>query len=118
MFLRAALAAVLLTLGGGVLAAPSRDDFRMPIVDAFSISNRGVVLTGRVAAGEAKVGDWVCVPMQDGTVIGRRIAGLEMLSEVPDHVEAGQNAGVMVENVSPTLIAKSADLVAGCAEGG
>ena len=88
----------------------------MPIADAFKISGRGVVLTGRVAAGAARAGDWVCVPLQDGTVVGRQIAGLEMLREVPEQVEAGQNAGVMIENVDPARIERSRDLVAGCGD--
>ena len=106
---------VSLTAGTGQ-AANARGDFRMPIADAFTISGKGVVLTGHVTAGAAKAGDWVCVPIQGGARVGRQITGLEMLRELPELVEAGQNAGVMIEGVVASEIDTDGELVAGCAD--
>ncbi len=110
----AALAVLLLMAGRTVPPAYAEDSFRMPIADVFTITGRGVVLTGRVTSGSIGVGDWVCVPMLDDEQLGREIVGLELFREIRERIETGQSAGVLVDNVDQRQVRKNADLVAGC----
>lgn len=112
-------AAVCLTIALLISALPgtaevSESDFRMTVLDAFAITGRGVVVTGRVVEGAAEAGDWVCVPMLEGEAVGRQIAGLEMFRKVLERVEAGDNAGLLFETLDHKQIARNAELVAGC----
>jgi elongation factor Tu len=77
---------------------PERDTdkpFLMPIEDVFSITGRGTVVTGRVEAGELKVGETIEMvgirPTSSTTV-----TGIEMFRKLLDSAQAGDNAGVLL----------------------
>ncbi|MBV9251183.1 MAG: elongation factor Tu [Acetobacteraceae bacterium] len=69
--------------------------FLMPVEDAFSISGRGTVATGRVERGVIKVGE-------DVEIVGLRptqktvVTGVEMFRKLLDQGEAGDNIGVLL----------------------
>src|SRR4028119_1414873 len=72
--------------------------FLMPIEDVFSISGRGTVVTGRVAAGLAQVGEEVeIVGIKDTrkTVV----TGVEMFRKLLDQGQAGDNIGALIRGV-------------------
>jgi len=77
---------------------PERDvdkAFLMPIEDIFSISGRGMVVTGRIERGVVKVGDEIEIvgirPTQKSIV-----TGVEMFRKLLDRGEAGDNVGVLL----------------------
>jgi len=77
---------------------PERDiakPFLMPIEDVFSITGRGTVVTGRVEAGELKVGETIeIVGLTDTT--STTVTGIEMFRKLLDSAQAGDNAGVLL----------------------
>ncbi len=72
--------------------------FLMSIEDVFTISGRGTVVTGRVERGQM-------TPGQPVEIIGIRptkstvVTSMEMFRKVLDHVEAGDNAGLLLRGV-------------------
>lgn len=70
-------------------------DFLMPIEDAFSISGRGTVVTGRIEKGIVKIGDVVeIVGIRDTQTT--TVTGVEMFRKEMDQGEAGDNVGVLL----------------------
>ncbi|WP_267606819.1 elongation factor Tu [Coxiella burnetii] len=69
--------------------------FFMPIVDVFSISGRGTVVTGRVERGIIKVGDEIeIVGIKDTTKT--TCTGVEMFRKLLDEGQAGDNVGILL----------------------
>lgn len=93
-------------------AAP--DAFTMQIMDAFVISGRGTVMTGRVATGAIATGDTVCVPMATGETLTRKVEGIEQFRKIVDSAEAGQIVGILVTGVNNKEVAKGAELNSDC----
>ena len=110
----AGLACCAILLAAVANAEIREDDFSMTIMDVFTITGKGVVLTGQVETGTVEVGDWVCVPMLNGGSAGRQVTGLEMFRKVLARAEAGDNVGVLVDGVERKQVAKKAELTAGC----
>jgi len=96
--------------------ADTHDEFSMKIMDAFAITGRGTVLTGQVASGSLAVGDTVCVPLQDGEIAARSVAGIEMFRKLLDRAEKGQMVGILVQ-VDNKLVEKGALLHSDCEAG-
>jgi elongation factor Tu len=70
----------------------------MPIVDVFSISGRGTVVTGRVERGIIKVGEEVEIVGMKAT--GKTtVTGVEMFRKLLDQGQAGDNIGALVRGV-------------------
>jgi translation elongation factor EF-Tu-like GTPase len=93
--------------------AGADDGFSMKIMDAFSITGRGTVLTGQVASGSLAVGDTVCVPLQDDEIAARTVDGIEMFRKLLDRAEKGQIVGILVQ-VDNKLVTKGALLHSNC----
>ena len=77
---------------------PVRDidkPFAMPIVDIFSISGRGTVVTGRIERGKVKVSEEI-------EIVGFRetqrkvVTGVEMFRKLLDEGMAGDNVGLLL----------------------
>ena len=72
--------------------------FLMSIEDVFTISGRGTVVTGRVERGQM-------TPGQPVEIVGLRptrnsvVTSMEMFRKILDHVEAGDNAGLLLRGV-------------------
>ncbi len=77
---------------------PVDQPFLMPIEDVFSISGRGIVVTGRVERGIVKVGEEV-------EIVGIRptsktvVTGVEMFRKLLDQGEAGDNIGALLRGI-------------------
>jgi elongation factor Tu len=75
--------------------------FLMSIEDVFTISGRGTVVTGRVERGQM-------TPGQPVEIVGIRptrstvVTSMEMFRKTLDHVEAGDNAGLLLRGVNKT----------------
>jgi translation elongation factor EF-Tu-like GTPase len=69
----------------------------MNIMDVFTITDRGTVLTGQVKSGSISTGDTVCIPLKDGDVAARTVNGIERFRKILDHAEKGQMVGLLVE---------------------
>jgi translation elongation factor EF-Tu-like GTPase len=65
--------------------------FRMTIEDVFVIKRRGTVATGRVEAGQLRVGDHV--QLNDATIL--KVDGIEAFRKILDVANVGDNVGVL-----------------------
>ena len=90
------------------------DDFSMLIMDAFTITDRGTVLTGQIKSGSLSVGDTVCVPLTNGETAARKVDSLEMRREILARAEKGQIVGVLVQLIDRKLVEKEALLHNDC----
>jgi elongation factor Tu len=77
---------------------PLDKPFLMPIVDVFSISGRGTVVTGRVETGVVKVGEELEIVGINDT---RKTVctGVEMFRKLLDQGQAGDNIGALLRGV-------------------
>ncbi|WP_244834338.1 elongation factor Tu [Clostridium sp. BJN0001] len=86
--------------------------FIMPVEDVMTITGRGTVATGRVEAGEIKVGNEVEIvglsPDKKKTVI----TGLEMFRKTLDEAEAGDNIGALLRGIQRDEIERGQVLAA------
>ncbi len=73
--------------------------FLMRVVDVFSISGRGTVVTGRVERGVAKIGDALEIIGLREESMSTVCTGTEMFHKNLDQVEAGDNAGVLLRGI-------------------
>jgi hypothetical protein len=89
----------------------------MTIMDAFSISGRGTVVTGRISSGSITVGDSVCIPMEADSQRPAKVEGIEVFRQLRERAAAGEDVGVLVGDVNYRKIAKGEDLVASCHAG-
>jgi len=70
----------------------------MAIEDVFSIKGRGTVVTGRIDAGQIKVGE-------DVEIVGIRdtrkstVTGVEMFRKMLDSGQAGDNVGILLRGI-------------------
>ncbi len=80
---------------------PVRDidkDFLMPIEDVFSIKGRGTVVTGRIEAGQVKVGEEIeIVGLKDSSKT--TVTGVEMFRKMLDEGQAGDNVGILLRGM-------------------
>jgi elongation factor Tu len=72
--------------------------FLMPVENVLSISGRGTVVTGAVEQGTLALGDAVEV-VGAGEPVGSVVTGLETFGKTLDHVEAGDDAAVLLRGV-------------------
>ena len=72
-------------------------DFAMPIADVFSISGKGVVITGQVRSGSVSVGDAVCLSSGIGPLT---VDGIEVFRKVVDSATAGMNVGLLLSGLA------------------
>ena len=84
--------------------APS-GPFAMTIEDIFVITGRGTVVTGRVATGVVRVGMSATITTMSGS-LATTIGGIERFRQQPDEAVAGDNVGLLLENVSRHDVAR------------
>ncbi len=81
---------------------PIRDidkSFLMSVEDVFTITGRGTVATGRVERGRLKVGEEVEIVGLTLEPKKTVVTGCEMFRKTLEHVEAGDNAGVLLRGI-------------------
>jgi len=89
-------------------------DFRMPVVDVFSITGRGVVLTGRIESGKVSVGDTICLSTKKTGDREVKVTGIELFRKVLESAKTGDTVGIMVEGIGKKDAAKGDELLAKC----
>jgi len=82
-----------------VLAQAAGDAFHMPVADAFKITGKGVVLTGRIASGSVNVGDSVCLTAAKIGTRTLKVEGIEMFRKVLDSARQGDMVGILVGGI-------------------
>ena len=81
-------------------AAAPPGPFRMVVEDVFNIKDRGTVVTGKVAAGEVRVGQQVRV-LRAGTVLTTTtVTEVEMFRKVLESATVGENVGLLLDGVT------------------
>lgn len=83
--------------------------FAMQAQDVFSITGRGIVVTGIVASGAVSVGDTVCV----GASAPVTVKGIEMFKKLLDRAAAGDRVGLLFDELTKTDIEKG-DQIRSC----
>jgi elongation factor Tu len=73
--------------------------FRMTVEDVFSIRGRGTVATGKVESGSLSKGDEIFIS-RGGAYKKVVVSGLEMFRKTLDQVNAGDNVGVLLAEVT------------------
>ncbi|GAA1598286.1 hypothetical protein GCM10009789_60320 [Kribbella sancticallisti] len=74
--------------------------FLLTVEDVFSITGRGTVVTGRVTAGMAEVGDQVTITRAGLPIATSRITGVEAFRKTLTAARAGENVGLLLEGVA------------------
>lgn len=90
---------------------PSTGEFWMDVQDVFSITGRGTVVTGRVAAGQVRVGQRVQVLRHGQVVTETDVTGIEMFRKRSEVAGAGENVGLLLAGISRDQVQR-ADVVA------
>ena len=86
---------------------PQRDTdkpFLMPIEDAFSITGRGTVATGRVERGVLHMSDEVEIVGVKEETQKTVVTGIEMFRKLLDEAQAGDNIGALLRGIQRTDI--------------
>jgi len=83
--------------------------FLMPIESSFTITGRGVVVTGRIEQGTLKLGDEVAIVGGPVAFPKLPVTGLEMFRKQLDNAQAGDNVGALLR--SPLI--KKEDIMRG-----
>ena len=94
------------------IPTPVRDTektFLMAIEDAFSITGRGTVATGRIERGIIKVGETVEI-VGLGETRQTTVTGIEMFQKTLDEGFAGDNVGLLLRGVQKTDIQRGMEL--------
>lgn len=74
--------------------------FVMPIEDAFSITERGIVVVGKVLAGSVRVGEPVQVVFENGKVVPVTISDIEMYRKKLSAALVGDSVGLFLDGVN------------------
>jgi translation elongation factor EF-Tu-like GTPase len=92
-------------------AAPAASgDFRLQIEDVFHITGRGLVVTGRIQAGQVRVGQQVTITRAGNPTATATVDGIEQFRKVADHAVAGENVGLLFRQLTKDQLA-SGDVV-------
>jgi hypothetical protein len=70
--------------------------FQMTVEDVFSIKGRGVVVTGRISAGQVSKGMPIVVYRAMQPVGRMTVNGVEMFRKMQDTAVAGDNVGLLL----------------------
>lgn len=84
---------------------PVDKPFLMPIENVYSITGRGIVVTGRVETGILKIGDAVQV-VGAKPIPSIAVTGIEIFNKILDFAEAGENVGVLLRNIKRTDVTR------------
>ena len=104
---------VLMAIGSAGVRAAESAEFTMRVMDVFTITGRGTVLTGKVLSGSLVAGDVVCVPLRDGEFAARRVDSIQMTRKVIERAEEGQLIAVLLQ-VDKDQVEKNAVMHGDC----
>jgi len=96
------------------IPTPVRDndkDFLMAVEDAFSITGRGTVSTGRIERGTVKVGETIEI-VGLGETRETTVTGIEMFQKTLEEGLAGDNVGLLLRGIQKEDIERGMVLAA------
>ena len=88
----------------GSTPASGAEPFRLVVEDAFTITGRGTVVTGRVEAGSIGEGMEVDLATPDGRRLRSRVIGIEAFRKRLSAASAGENVGLFLDRVASTQV--------------
>ena len=94
------------------VASPTPGGFRLPVEDVFTITGRGVVVTGRVQTGVGTVGLPVRIVRDGAQVATSRITGIEAFRKVLESAQPGDNVGLLLQGIDRAQLQRG-DVVEG-----
>ena len=74
-------------------------DFQFTVKDVFTITGRGTVVTGQISSGSVRVGDMVELERVNGITTTVQVGGIESFRKLLNEAYAGQNVGILLENI-------------------
>lgn len=74
--------------------------FLFSIEDVFTITGRGTLVTGNVQRGKLRVGDTVQIVGLSEEILTTEVTGIEMFREQKDEATVGDNAGIVLKNIT------------------
>ena len=86
-------------------------DFLMPIDDVFTITGRGIVLTGTVAEGEIHVCDKAVVVEKSGEKQEVTVSGIEMHRKLLDMATKGDTIGILIRGITQNEVGKGDSII-------
>jgi hypothetical protein len=89
-------------------------DFYMPVMDVFSISTGGIVLTGTVKSGQVSVGNSICLVSATTGKHRINVDGIEMRG-TPTTASKGDMGGLRVSGINKSQVKKGDELRSSCA---
>ena len=78
--------------------------FLIPLEDAFSITGRGTVATGRIETGVVHTGDEVQIIGLGAENLKSVVTGVEMFRKILDEGQAGDNVGLLLRGIDKNEI--------------
>jgi peptide subunit release factor RF-3 len=78
----------------------SATGFRMTVEDVFVITGRGLIATGRVAAGTVIKGSTVRLARTEGTTRDVQITGIEKFRQTVELASTGDDVGLLLRGVT------------------
>lgn len=85
---------------------PQGDNFQFLVDDIFTITGKGMVVTGNIKSGTISVGDSVNIVRNGMVVKSTTITGIEEFKKLLKTAQAGQNVGILLSEVRKKEIAK------------
>jgi hypothetical protein len=102
---------------GAGAASPAAIDinpFKMPVMGAFSGSEGGFVIGGKIESGSVAVGDSICLV---STTLGKRellVEGIELFGAAAESASTGEVASLKVTGISKAEVRKGDELRSSC----
>ncbi|MDR6868671.1 hypothetical protein J2Y69_003295 [Microbacterium resistens] len=85
-----------LTVPSATLSAAGEPGAELAVEDVFTITGRGLVVTGKVVSGTMRVGDQVVVLRGGAQQASARVTGIEMLRRSATEAATGASAGLLL----------------------
>jgi len=85
----------------------------MTVMDVFTISGGGVVISGRVNAGSVSIGETVCLSSANSGSRELHVDGIELFRKLVNTAKAGDITGLLVSGVNKGDVS-AGDKLANC----
>ena len=84
--------------------------FQFSVEDVFSITGRGIVVTGTVVIGAVRVGEKLLLHQSDGRTIPVEITAIEGFRKILKEALMGENVGLSIQGASKEAI-RAGDMI-------
>ncbi|MDH3206332.1 MAG: EF-Tu/IF-2/RF-3 family GTPase [Gemmatimonadota bacterium] len=112
--MRIPLLLALAVMSSGGVIAPSDGDFRMTVMDVFTITDQGVVVTGIVEGGPVRLTDVVCLRPAEGETRELTVTAIQMSRRTLEVADPGAAVGLLFTGIERAEIRKGDTLTGSC----